>query len=240
MSSRHVEEGPHRGQPVLTVEAAGGHADAAMIMVHGRGASARDILGLVPELRLPQLLYLAPEAAQHTWYPYSFLAQLDDNEPGLSSGLAVIGGLLADLDSRGIPADRTFLLGFSQGACLVTEFAARNARRYGGVFGLTGGLIGPPGTPHRYDGSLSGTAILLGSSDPDPHVPWSRVEETAEVFRGLGAAVDLRRYPGMGHTINAEELDLVRNVVHGVLIGETDHSDRGEVHDEDPVSRQPA
>jgi predicted esterase len=219
---------------VLTRGAALADAQAAMIMVHGRGAGAHDIVGLVPELRLPQLHYLAPQAAQSTWYPHRFLAPIADNEPDLSSALEILAGLLSEVDARGIPAERTFLLGFSQGACLVSEFAARNARRYGGVFALTGGLIGPPGTPLQHQGSLSGTPVLLASSDPDPHVPWSRVEETAEVFRAMGADVDLRRYPSMGHTINAEEIELVRNLVLESLAKQ-----ERDTHDE-PVSQQPA
>ncbi len=231
MRTSKANAGLHQGQPVRTTGVAVGEADAAMILVHGRYAGAEDILGLVPELRLPQLHFLAPQAAQSIWYPNTFLGPNEDNEPFLSSALQVLADILDELDTRGIPAEHTFLLGFSQGGCLVSEFAARNARRYGGVFCLTGGLIGPPGMPRQYEGSFSGTSILLGSSDPDPYIPWWRVEETAEVLRAMDADVDLRRYPGMGHTINAEEIEIVRAVVLGAL--KTD----GEGTSDRPVSR---
>jgi predicted esterase len=231
MSSQGLEQGPHQGQPVLMKGVDLRDAEAAMILVHGRYASAQDILSLAPELRLPQVAYVAPQAAQSTWYPHTFLGPLEDNEPFLSSALQALADISGELNSQGIPPEQTFLLGFSQGACLVSEFAVRNPRRYGGVFCLTGGLHGPPGTPRRYEGSLCGTPIVLGSSDPDPYIPWSRVEETAEVFRAMGADIDLRRYPGLGHTINAEEIELVRQVVLGLpRPGQEDSDDR-------PVSR---
>src|SRR5438270_12943371 len=176
-------QGPHQGQPVLTAGEPLDKAKAAMIMVHGRGASAEDILSLTPELNQPGFAYLAPQAAGYAWYPNSFLAPIASNEPGLSSGLAVIASLLEKLTEAGIPPERTILLGFSQGACLSLEFAALNARRYGGIVGLSGGLIGPPGTPRNYGGSFTGTPVFLGCSDRDPHIPRERVDETAEVLR---------------------------------------------------------
>jgi predicted esterase len=185
-------------------------AQAAMILTHGRGASAEDILGLAADLAVPGFAYVAPQAAGHTWYPYSFLAPMVDNEPGLSSGLATLGAIVAALAEAGIPAERTILLGFSQGACLTSEFVARNARRYGGVAGLSGGVIGPPGTPRDYPGSLEGTPVFLGCSDIDPHIPLARVEETVTVFERLGGAVTGRIYPRMGHTINGDELAAVQ------------------------------
>src|SRR6266699_3571677 len=148
--------GPHQGQPVLTAGEALEKARAAMIMIHGRGASAEDILELAGELKQPGFAFLAPQARGYTWYPNSFLAPIESNEPGLSSGLAVIASLLAKLAQAGIPPERTILLGFSQGACLSLEFAARNARRYGGVVGLSGGLFGPDGTPRDYPGTFDG------------------------------------------------------------------------------------
>jgi predicted esterase len=184
-----------------------------MILMHGRGASAEDILTLVPELDQGGFAYLAPQAAGYTWYPYSFLAPLSSNEPWLSSALAVIASLLRQLTDAGIPPERTILLGFSQGACLSLEFAARNARRYGGVAGLSGGLIGPDGTPRNYTGSLAGTPVFLGCSDVDFHIPKERVLHSAEVLRGLGGDVTARLYPGMGHMVNDDEIQFVRGMM---------------------------
>ena len=190
-----------------------GQATAAMILVHGRGASAEDILSLGRELGRPDLAYLAPQAEGYSWYPYSFLAPLERNEPGLSNGLALIGHLVDRLGEEGIPPERTVLLGFSQGACLTLEYAARNARRYGGVVGLSGGLIGPPGTPRSYPGSFKGTPVFLGCSDRDPHIPLDRVKETTQVLTGMGAQVSERIYPAMGHTVNEDELERVRELL---------------------------
>lgn len=166
--------GPHQGQPLAVAGRPFREAAAAMVMVHGRGATAESILELARELRHPELAYLAPQAVGLTWYPHSFLAPLERNEPGLSSGLARLGEVLDLLESAGIPPERTILLGFSQGACLTLEFAARNARHYGGIVGLSGGLIGPPGTPRSYAGSFAGTPVFLGCSDRDPHIPRER------------------------------------------------------------------
>jgi len=205
--------GPHRGRPVLAAGRPLGEADAAMILVHGRGGSAADMLGLAAELHRPELAYLAPQAAGNTWYPYSFLAPLEQNEPGLSSGLEVLADLVAHLHQAGIPAERIVLLGFSQGACLSLEFAARNARRWGGVVALSGGLIGPLGTPRSYAGSFDGAPVFLGCSDRDPHIPKERVDESATVCERMGAVVTERIYPGLGHTVNEDELDFVRELV---------------------------
>lgn len=208
--------GPHQGQPLLTAGEALEKARAAMIMIHGRGASAEDILELAAELKQPGFVFLAPQASGHAWYPNSFLAPIASNEPGLSSGLAVIAALLERLAEAGIPAERTMLLGFSQGACLMLEFAARNARRYGGVVGLSGGLIGPDGTPRDYAGSLAGTRVFLGCSDVDPHIPKERVEESAEVLQRLGGDVTARLYPRMGHMVNRDELRFVQGMMERV------------------------
>jgi predicted esterase len=209
--------GSHAGQPLLTSGRRAEESAAAAILVHGRGASAGDIMSVAEELEQPELAYLAPQAADFTWYPHSFLAPIEANEPSLSSALSVIGSLVDELDGKGVPAARVILVGFSQGACLALEFAARNAQRFGAVIGFTGGLIGPPGTTREYAGDFAGTPVFLGSGDPDPHVPWSRVEETAEVFRGMAATVDLRRYPRMPHTINSDELGAARALVHEVV-----------------------
>jgi phospholipase/carboxylesterase len=211
--------GPHQGQPLLVAGAPFEQAQAAMIMLHGRGASAEDILGLSDEFRQPGFVYLAPQAAGHTWYPNSFLAPIASNEPGLSSGLAVIASLLDQLSEHNIPAERTIILGFSQGACLSLEFVARHARRYGGIAGLSGGLIGPDGTPRDYPGSLESTPVFLGCSDVDPHIPKARVLESAEILRRLGGVVTARLYPGMGHTINLDEIRTVQGMMAALIQG---------------------
>lgn len=205
--------GPHQGQPVLTAGQPLNSAKAAMVMIHGRGASAQDILTLVPELSNPDFTYLAPQAAGHTWYPYGFMSPLNQNEPHLSSALATVGALVDYLTQAGFSTESIILLGFSQGACLSAEFMARNARRYGGLAGLSGGLIGPDGTPRDYQGSLAETPVFLGCSDVDFHIPKERVRHTAEVLQALGADVTMRLYPNMGHTINRDEIDSVRKLM---------------------------
>jgi predicted esterase len=186
-----------------------------MILVHGRGASAADIMTLGAELMHPGFAYLAPQAAGSAWYPLPFTAAMEDNEPYLSSALEVLSSILATIE-RSIPADRVILLGFSQGACLTLEFAARNARRYGGVVGLSGGLIGPDGTPRDYPGTFAGTPAFLGCSDVDPHIRKDRVAEAAEVYRRMGADVTVRLYPQMAHTVNEDEMEAVRRMLAGI------------------------
>jgi phospholipase/carboxylesterase len=210
MSQQKPPPDPHAAQPVLAAGVPLAQARAAVLLVHGRGANARDILGLAAELHQPGFAFVAPQAAQNTWYPNPFMMPIAGNEPWLSSALAKLAKVLADIAAAGIPPERTILLGFSQGACLTTEFAARNARRFGGAVGLSGGLIGPNGTPRDYPGSLAGTPIFLGCSDADVHIPKERVDLTAEVFGRLGGVVTERLYPDMGHTINEDELDFVR------------------------------
>jgi phospholipase/carboxylesterase len=209
----HLIQGPHQGQPILLTGEPIDHAKAAMVMLHGRGASAEDILELVSEVKQPGFAYLAPQAAGNAWYPNSFLAPIASNEPALSSALFTIESILDQLGEAGIPGERTVILGFSQGACLSLEFVARNARRYGGVVGLSGGLIGPDGTPRDYSGSLGGTPIFLGCSDKDPHIPKQRVELTAEVMQKLGGEVTTKLYPNLAHTVNADELRFVRTMM---------------------------
>jgi predicted esterase len=191
-------------------------ATAAAILLHGRGGSARDILGLARALDEPRLACLAPQAADSAWYPQSFLAPVERNEPWLSSALDLVRRLLDTLAEAEITAERTLLLGFSQGACLALEFAARNATRYGGVAGLAGGLIGAPGTARDYPGSLEGTPVFLGCGDRDPFVPVERFEETAVVLAGLDAGVTRRLYPGMAHVVNEDELGHVRRMASGL------------------------
>ena len=189
------------------------HAKAAVIMLHGRGASAGDMLSLVELLGQPDMAYLAPQAPGASWYPYSFLEPIARNEPALSQALATVDGVLAHLSEHGLPPDRVVLLGFSQGGCLALEYTARHARRYGGVVGLSAGLIGPPGTPRNYAGTLAGTPVFIGCSDVDFHIPLARVHESTEVLRRLGGDVTERIYPGLGHTINDDEIAHVRRIL---------------------------
>lgn len=204
---------PHDHAPVRRAGRPLAEAQAALILVHGRGATAESILSLADYLPHPSMAYLAPQAAGNTWYPYSFLMPMEQNEPHLSSALARLASLLGDVERAGIPAERVVLAGFSQGACLASEFVARHAQRYGGLLVFSGGLIGPPGTPRAYEGTLAGTPVFLGCSDVDPHIPLARVNETAEVLARLGAAVDKRIYPRFGHTINQDEIDAAAALV---------------------------
>jgi len=184
-----------------------------MVCVHGRGARAQSIVELADAIGVPGFALLAPQAADNTWYPNRFLAPIESNEPGISSGMLAIEGALHVATAAGIPAERIVLAGFSQGACLTLEYAARHAQRYGAIFGLSGGLIGPPGTPRDYAGTFAGTPVLLGCSDVDPHIPLERVHETAAVLERLEARVDVRIYPGMGHTVNEDELEAMRELL---------------------------
>ena len=204
---------PHAGQPVVTQGPKPTDARLTMILVHGRGASADDIIGLAQELKFDDVAYLAPQAAGNTWYPYSFLAPMEQNEPGISSAIHVLSRLLESLGAQRVDSERIALLGFSQGACLALEFAARHARRYAGVFALSGGLIGPPGTPRNYPGTFGRTPVFLGCSDIDPHIPLERVHESAEVFGRMDAKVDERIYPRMGHTVNHDELHAIQDIL---------------------------
>ena len=213
MNSEHI----HQSQPVLMSGARLDQAKAAMILVHGRGAGAQNILMLAGEFGRNDFAYLAPNAAASTWYPLSFLAPIPDNEPGISSGLMKIGEVLKTIQDGGIPFEKTMLLGFSQGACLTLEYAARNPRRYGAVVALSGGLIGPDDTPRDYKGSLEGTPVFLGCSDVDFHVPLARVKESAGVMKNLGGDVTERIYPNMGHTVNTDEVAFVRDLMHNLV-----------------------
>jgi predicted esterase len=192
-------------------------ARAAVVLLHGRGGMAEDILTLADALAVTDLAYLAPQAPGNTWYPLSFLAPIERNEPALSRALATVGAVVGTVAQQsGVPAERVVLVGFSQGGCLALEYAARNAQRYGGVVGLSAGLIGPPGSPREYPGSLAGTPVFLGCSDVDAHIPVWRVRESTQVLRGLGAEVTERIYPGMGHLISDDEIAHVRQVLKGV------------------------
>jgi phospholipase/carboxylesterase len=216
-SGRPPAQDPHHGQPVRLSGVPLQSARAALLMLHGRGARAEDILSLTAQLDLPGFTYLAPQAAGDTWYPNRFSAPLDSNQPWLFSALAFVGAVLTRIGAAGIPPERTLLLGFSQGACLALEFAARNAHRYGGLVGLSGALIGPEDAPRQYAGSLAGTPVFLGCSDVDIHVPKERVQQTAEVLKRLGGQVTLQLYANMDHSASPAELDFVRRMMQAIL-----------------------
>jgi phospholipase/carboxylesterase len=218
---RSNADDPHRKQPVLQRGTGLNSAKGAVVLLHGRGASAEDILGLAQDFDLPELASLAPEAADHTWYPYSFLSPIEQNQPWLDSALKLVGETVQRAIAAGIERQNVAIVGFSQGACLATEFLARNAARYGGLVAFTGGLIGPPGAKFAYSGDLAGTPCFLGAGDRDPHVPWKRVEESAAVLSDLGAAVTLRRYPGLPHTINQDEIDHAKIILRRIGARET-------------------
>lgn len=188
-------------------------AKGVMVMLHGRGAGAEDMLRFAEVLAQPDFAFLAPQANGRSWYPSSFLAPIQENEPYLSSAMLMLDGLLARLESSGFSAERVVLFGFSQGACLALEYAARHARRYGGIVGLSGGLIGPDGTPRDYPGDFSGTSAFLGCGDADPHIPPPRVRETDHVLTAVGAVVRVKLYSGMGHTINDDEVAHIRGIL---------------------------
>ena len=204
---------PHRDQPVRTLGASLAQAAAAIVLLHGRGASAEDILGLAGEMYDERIAYLAPQAADHRWYPYSFMAPIAENEPWLSSALAKVAAVVELAVDGGVSLEHIFVCGFSQGACLSTEFIARNPARYGGLVAFTGGLIGPAGTDLHHAGNLAGMPALFCSGDPDPHVPWSRVLESAKQLTAMGAEVETKRYPGRPHTVLPQEIKAARELI---------------------------
>ena len=188
-------------------------ASNVLIMVHGRGADAQDILGIASHLNVKDFALLAPQATNHTWYPYSFLSLPAQNEPWLSSALSLLNELVGDVISKGIKTENIYFLGFSQGACLTLEFVTRNATRYGGVAAFTGGLIGDKIYSENYTGDFAGTPIFMGSSDPDPHVPVQRVNETEAILLRMNASVTKKIYKGLGHTINEDEIDQANKLI---------------------------
>ena len=241
---------PHRDQPILVGGAPLAEAAGALVLLHGRGGSAQDMIALARELSSPpdplsatrrggttagpsspspeepapsvargrggqgvRTAWLVPEAAGRLWYPFSLLEKVERNRPALNSALALVKRVMERIAAAQLPPERVVLLGFSQGASVVLEFAARNARRYGGLVALSGALLGPEGTPRDYAGSLAGTPLFLGCGDSDPHLPKRRVDETAAVFTRLGATVTQRVYPGLGHAMNAEEMDVARKMI---------------------------
>ena len=205
--------GPHAGQPIATAGVPLGDAAAALILVHGRGGEAEEMLGLAGLVAPPAIACLAPQAAGNTWYPYRFTEPVSRNEPYLSSALAVLSDLVERLVGNGLPTDRIALLGFSQGACLALEFAVRRGDRLGAVIGLSGGLIGDAVAPPCGRRSLDGVPVLLGCSERDPHIPIARVHETEAVMRALGAEIITRIYPGSGHGVNEDEVGLARQIL---------------------------
>ena len=208
---------PHAGTRTILAGAKLEDATGALIAIHGRGANADDIVALAREIAPPHIAIVAPEAAGFTWYPYRFLEPTERNEPYLSSALRRVQSLIEFLGEQGLPPEKIAIVGFSQGACLAVESVARHAQRYAGAIGFSGGLIGPPGTDFSYAGSLAATPVLLGCSNVDAHIPVDRVYETAEALSALGGAVDTRIYPGMGHTVNQDEISAARGLLNGAF-----------------------
>jgi len=210
---------PHAGQPVVTLGAPLGAARVVVIALHGRNAAPRNILDLAPAIGNDRVTFVAPAAAGGSWYPLSFLSPIEANEPGITSGIAVIHGLIDDAIAAGVHAERIVLLGFSQGACLAATAAQRRPARYGGALVFSGGLIGPPGTAWNETGHFGGTPVFLGCSDVDGHIPAERVRESAALFERMGANVTMRLYPGMGHLVNEEEVAFARDLLAALAEG---------------------
>ena len=208
---------PHAGQPIRTAGASPAEADAAVVLVHGRGARADGMLQFAQEFHHDGVHYVAPQAQRGTWYPNRFVAPIERNQPHLDSALSHLERAVSEARSGGLPAEKVILVGFSQGACLVSEFVARTPRRYGGLVLLSGGLIGQEGTDFDYEGDVGGMAFFLGVSDDDPHIPMSRAEETVAVFERLGADVRFDRYEGRGHGIFEEEIAYLDELVASVV-----------------------
>ena len=212
-----MTDGPHQGQQLVTAGTPVEEAEAAIVLVHGRGATARSIVQMGQEVNREGVALLAPQAARSTWYPNSFLAPVEQNEPGRSSGLQAVDDAIETAVDAGIDRGNVLLLGFSQGACLASEYVARNPRRYGGVAALSGGLIGEVVDPENYEGDIKSTPVFVGCSDVDPHIPIERVHATTEAFERLNGDVDERIYEGMGHGVNGDELDAVADLVADLL-----------------------
>lgn len=204
---------PHYGQPVLTSGASLANAISAMIMLHGRGGTADDILAMSNHFTTPDVAYFAPQARNFTWYPHRFIAPRASNEPFLSSALKIIADLVIHITQSGIPHQKIMFIGFSQGACLASEFVARHPQRYGALFVLSGGLIGTDDELTGYTGGLNKMPMFLGCSDIDDHIPVERVHQSADIFTSLGANVTKRIYPNMGHTIIQDEIDFIKQVM---------------------------
>lgn len=212
MSDADRVDGPHQNQQLVTGGTDLADAEAALVLTHGRGATARGMIQLADEIHRDGVAFLAPQAARQTWYPNSFLAPVERNEPGRSSGLQAISDAIDEANDAGIPTDRIMLVGFSQGGCLASEYLARNPRRYGGLAAFSGGLIGED-LDDEYPGDLENTPVFLGCSDVDPHIPEERVHDTADVLESMDADVTKRLYEGMGHGINEDEMEYAAGMV---------------------------
>lgn len=206
---------PHAKRPVLVAGTPLAEARAAVVLAHGRGASARDILALAQEIDVADVAWLAPDAANNAWYPARFMEPIAHNEPWLSSALMCFGRVVQSVLDAGIPTERLVLGGFSQGACLALEYAARHATQYGGLFALAGGLIGPDGVSRDYPGAFRSTPVFIGVGDQDFHIPVARTKHSSDVLTRMGATVDLRVYPGLQHAVVPDEIDAVRVIVEG-------------------------
>lgn len=218
MSIKDLSAGnPHAAQPAYAAGAPLTGAKVAVVMIHGRGGSAPDILGLAGSLDEPGVAFVAPQAACNTWYPHRFIEPTEANQPFLDAALQTVRRVVGEIEAAGVPAERIVILGFSQGACLATEFAVRFPRRYGGVVGLSGGLIGTDAEIERHAGDLQGTPVILGCSDADFHIPLERVQATTRIMTAMGADVDETIYPGMGHGIDADEVRQVRSLLSALL-----------------------
>lgn len=188
-------------------------AKKALILLHGRGATAENIMELAPNLNVKEHAWLAPQATNYTWYPYSFLVPTEQNEPWLTSALDLIHGVVQDINNAGITDDRIYFVGFSQGACLTLEFVARHAKKWGGVAAFTGGLIGDTIRTQKYKGDFQSTPIFIGSGNPDPHIPTERVHETTKILKAMNASVTEKLFSNMGHIISPDEIDLANHLV---------------------------
>ena len=204
---------PHLTQLVYSAGAKLDEASAALILLHGRGATADDILSLSAYLNFPQLAYLAPQAEGHSWYPNRFIVPVEQNEPYLSAGLSKIDGIVKEVESHRIPIEKIFIGGFSQGACLASEYVIRNPRRYGGLLVFSGGYIGPLGMQRQWNGNLGGMPVFLGCSDRDSHIPLQRVKETSTLLEAMGARVTEKIYPNIGHTIIEDEIEQAHQII---------------------------
>lgn len=208
---------PHQGSPLLRKGIELANAGSALILLHGRSASAQDIIGLSREFSLPgDMIVLAPQAAGSIWYPHRLVDPLESNEPYLTSALRRVSEVVEMLEQVGIPAELILIGGFSQGASLAIEFVLRSGRRWGGLLAFSGGYIWPLGQPRGLAGSLAGTPVFLGCSDKDPFIPLARVEETATLLQAMGAQVDKHIYPGMEHTVNQEEIDAAQQIITAI------------------------
>ena len=204
---------PHTGETILYLGAELKNAKKAMIMIHGRGADAQSMSGLCEHFMHPDIIYIIPQATGFTWYPYRFIESRESNEPGISSALTLINAIITALNNSGIAMNDIFLLGFSQGACLALDYAARYPEKYAGIFCLSGGLIGKTIIPGDYNGDMKQTPVFLGCSDADFHIPEERVHQSASIMESLNADVTVKIYPNLGHTINRDELEFITTLL---------------------------